>query len=619
MNRAIRLYPENCGGSSRAIYQRMPEQSYRGLGIPLARFCELRVPYVDPWIPAEMQQSCFWSALHNHNHIIPDLVHFTDTYKGYIDLSNFQPVPESQWLGMGLDSDTSPLNSSDNPLTPESTQTDSDGAEVRKRRKVVGGLRLQPAVSALNHSLSAELNADTRNNTIGTHNGQEFESTTSCRQVHSSTRFPLRKARKDSGPTIQASSADKLISGIWRQIYSGAQLKPPKSACLFGNESNISIRGLVDRETFLAINAVCLKYYTLSQSSRSLEMILQAYWVECYEARIDAIKLEHPEKSATESRMQALKEACSILQWKEKELRNKLSIWRGYKEIKEAGGWVSLIFASTGVYRICKYRTGFDEGLTPRLKQLRSSFEVAADTLHPQWRDFLEIIGQQSPRRYSGHPHDWVIMTTGPAVKLSATYARMIPDFSFRFIDESVVDATVFPERDPRIAPGIDPNFCHDCGQRQSNDVQVNRCMCFPTLYGSSKSPAPVQVFHTLNGRHNGVVARCDFERGTAIGEFIGYVTTGISDVDVMIGGSPERQYQIFQGKMGNFTRFINHSCRPNSQFQRFYWLGVERIIVVSRGIQAGTEITTDYSNFYWESLDKTCLCGELCCRYSNP
>jgi hypothetical protein len=107
-----------------------------------------------------------------------------------------------------------------------------------------------------------------------------------------------------------------------------------------------------------------------------------------------------------------------------------------------------------------------------------------------------------------------------------------------------------------------------------------------------------------------------NFDRGAAIGEFIGLITNGISGVDVMVGGTKGRTYQIYQGEMGNFTRFINHSCRPNSQFQRFYWRGQERIIVVSRGVVAGREITVDYSDHYWKQLNKVCLCGELCCRF---
>lgn len=81
--------------------------------------------------------------------------------------------------------------------------------------------------------------------------------------------------------------------------------------------------------------------------------------------------------------------------------------------------------------------------------------------------------------------------------------------------------------------------------------------------------------------------------------------------------GSTERgSYQIYQGSQGNYTRFVNHSCTPNSQFERFTWLGIQRVILVSKGIDPGIEITVDYSDEYWCHLDKKCLCGAQSCRY---
>lgn len=67
-----------------------------------------------------------------------------------------------------------------------------------------------------------------------------------------------------------------------------------------------------------------MKYYNQSQSSRALEMIVQAYWVECYESRISSICLENPTFSATQARMAVLKEACNALGWQEKDLRNRM-------------------------------------------------------------------------------------------------------------------------------------------------------------------------------------------------------------------------------------------------------------------------------------------------------
>ena len=55
-------------------------------------------------------------------------------------------------------------------------------------------------------------------------------------------------------------------------------------------------------------------------------MVVQAHWVECYEARIASIALEHPSCTKTEARIMALKEACNTLAWQEKELRNRLYV-----------------------------------------------------------------------------------------------------------------------------------------------------------------------------------------------------------------------------------------------------------------------------------------------------
>lgn len=88
-------------------------------------------------------------------------------------------------------------------------------------------------------------------------------------------------------------------------------------------EPEVNIRTGVSGEVFRAVNVLCKKYYNQSQSSRALEMIVQAYWVECYEARIAVIRLENPRYSSTEARMAALKEACAVLNWKEKDLRNR--------------------------------------------------------------------------------------------------------------------------------------------------------------------------------------------------------------------------------------------------------------------------------------------------------
>ncbi|KAL4931659.1 SET domain-containing protein [Aspergillus undulatus] len=489
----------------------------------------------------------------------------------------------------------------------------SDFADTRpfKRHKTVSGLRL-PHTSRSKTGRTNSSYHDLEGNK--THD----KASKSIRQVESDTRFPQR-AKPGLGlepPVLEPTSTDKLIAGIWKQVYSPVELSRD-----FSNiQPAFNIRSAPSSEVFKSVNALCLKYYNRSQSSRALEMIVQAFWVECFEARTAVLRYEKPILSKTEARMIAIREACVVLNWKEKDLRNRMAIWRGYKEIKDYGGWASLVFASAGVYRFCKYRSEFGEVLFSRLRHIRSGLEVAADTLHPGWRDMLRVIQQDTSAVYYGNPHEWVITAEDAALPLASTYGNLnLPDgFKYQFVDECVLDETVFAAKDPRRVSELDPDVCPVCHEKQSDAVTENQCSCYPTLFGGVHGPIPVQIFRTANGKNNGVVACCPFARGTAIAEFTGLITTGIEGRDVMIGGSRGRTYQIYQGNMGNFTRFINHSCRPNSQFQRFYWRGVERILVVSRGVDAGCEITVDYSDRYWRELDKKCLCGEACCRFAG-
>ncbi|KAM0351266.1 hypothetical protein ACHAP4_009405 [Fusarium culmorum] len=305
----------------------------------------------------------------------------------------------------------------------------------------------------------------------------------------------------------------------------------------------------------------------------------------------------------TKCRMRAIAEACTDFGWTEKELRNKMGIWRGYKEIKDVLGWVALVFSGMGLYRLCKYRVDFDKDKFSRARTLGKRMEVAADTLHTNWRQLLAIVGESTEPRFAGHPHDWVVQQDGSdPVPLRSTYLAYDYNFTFEHLDESVIDTSSWGADDPRWTPpstalcvsGV--NICDLCNEVQSNESTVNACKCFPNLFGVPRLPIAVQVFRTSNGRNNGLQALVSFERGTAIGEFVGLITKDIEEQDVMDSQVGGRRYQIWQGKQGNFTRFANHSCKPNAQFEKFVWLGTQHILMIplasylfTRLKQAGT------------------------------
>lgn len=518
-------------------------------------------------------------------------------------------------------------------VQPEIRRDDEPEVDADGRRMGTGGLRLARSDSSI------------------------VEDTGSQRQIHSGDRFPKRRKSKPEGHFLQPSTLDKLIGGIWEQIHGSLALNPRSLVeQLQLKESENGVGGLLMAapmtpfrtdarsrediaakpapdmtEAFSRSNVFCRNVTQASRACRSLEVIVQARWVEYFDAYVDQWAQANRGVPRSRYNKAALAGACADFGWTEKELRNKMYVWRGYKEIKDAGGWVALVFAGMGIYRFCKYRIGFDKDSMQRLKQLRPAMEVAADTLHPQWRQLLTVLGEPSDRLFHGHPHDWVVRLDGrEPIPLRNTYLQWDPQFSYRQLDDCVVDETVWGGEDPRwSAPSVDAirrasatwlPTCETCNKEQSDDPKTNNCYCFPTLFGSAATTtSPVMVFRTPDGKNNGLLALCAFERGAPVGEFIGVITKGFQDVDVMEGStSGLGSYQIWQGRQGNFTRFVNHSCKANAQYQRFTWLNTQRTILVSKGIDAGTEVTVDYSEKYWKGLDKICLCGESCCRYKK-
>ncbi|KAK6833394.1 SET domain-containing protein [Apiospora arundinis] len=501
----------------------------------------------------------------------------------------------------------------------------------------------------------------------------------SQRQMHSGDKFPKRRKVKPVGHFLKPSTLDKLIGGIWEQIHGDIDLSPrhlqgpwqvegQDAQGRGGNQLSVApatslqgpLGGDVNRSTsnrhdgsFSQSNAFCRQVTQASRACRSLEVIVQARWVEHFEEYVDSCAANDPTISRTKHNKAAIVQACADFGWSEKELRNKMYIWRGYKEIKDAGGWTTLIFSGMGIYRFCKYRIGFDDVSMSRLRSLRPALEVAADTLHPHWRQLLAVIGESPDRVYQGHPHDWVVSLDGSRpVPLRNTYLRWDPDFSYRQLDECVIDHAAWGGDDPRWTPpvvgsmlmrhgsgGLLPS-CDTCGKGAVRRPELEQLFLFPDpvrLRQDEPEPRP-RVSHpgrpqqrpagavrVRARRARGRVRRArdaGVPGGRRYGEQHHHHDQQQRHQRGRGGGggggntTTESKYQIWQGRQGNFTRFVNHSCKANAQYQRFTWMNTQRLILVSKGIEAGTEVTVDYLDKYWKGLDKKCLCGESCCRY---
>ncbi|KAK0914318.1 hypothetical protein LTR91_013581 [Friedmanniomyces endolithicus] len=559
---------------------------------------------------SEQLKSVFLDLLNSGVDVGGKLLQLECSLSGLRD-SNGASSSRMRIASMELDTQVSPPRISWSPFDRQTALTGLKHVPPRKRRKLTDSVRERAPGP-----------------------DQELNKNVLTSQPGSGVDTALRKELTLHGQPTPRSTVEKFIDGIWQSIYSGIKLDPTEVIEQWqAIESSGQPRLLTDTETGSAVrstsvaqtdfgrmNVLTRKVSQTSRTCRSLEVIVQAHWAQCFDDRVVELTVSLPRENA---KKQTIVEACMDFSWSEKELRNKMGVWRGYHDIALSGGWAALVFAGMGLYRFCKYRSSFASSTFETLKARKHRFEVAADTLHPRWRQLLGIIGGPTERKYIGHPHDWVVASPGDeAVPLPETYHQWDKNFSYTHLDEANIDADVWGALDPRTVSSPPPDgvyTCDTCGEQQSDDPPANHCSCFPNLYGSVKAgPAPVQVFRTPDGKNNGLVACCTFESGAAIGEFVGQITSGLANLDVMVGQTDSTTYQIWQGREGNHTRFINHSCHPNSEYERFVWLGTQRIVLVSKGVRAEEEITVDYSDVYWQDLDKVCLCGHAECRYDK-
>ncbi|MCP9257933.1 Histone-lysine N-methyltransferase ASH1L [Dirofilaria immitis] len=137
-----------------------------------------------------------------------------------------------------------------------------------------------------------------------------------------------------------------------------------------------------------------------------------------------------------------------------------------------------------------------------------------------------------------------------------------------------------------------------------------------------------LRTFQTMNGCGLGVKTDINIDKGQFICEYIGEV---VSMETFNIRSRTDYRYQrnhyalnlcpgfvVDAYRKGNIARFINHSCAPNCEMQRWSVNGHYRIgLFALRGIHEGEELTYDYNWDAFEFDDVTiCCCGALNCRH---
>eukprot|EP00801_Mesodinium_rubrum_P000033 Mrub_00033.p1 GENE.Mrub_00033~~Mrub_00033.p1 ORF type:complete len:2544 (+),score=404.63 Mrub_00033:876-8507(+) len=122
-----------------------------------------------------------------------------------------------------------------------------------------------------------------------------------------------------------------------------------------------------------------------------------------------------------------------------------------------------------------------------------------------------------------------------------------------------------------------------------------------------------------------GLFATQNIHREEIIVEYLGEVVSEMQSDSrekvyekLLYGGcymfSLEDNYIVDGSIYGNFARYINHSCSPNSYAEILNEEGVKQILIIANtDIEKGTEITYDYK-FAQEGTEEKCYCGSVNC-----
>jgi hypothetical protein len=125
-----------------------------------------------------------------------------------------------------------------------------------------------------------------------------------------------------------------------------------------------------------------------------------------------------------------------------------------------------------------------------------------------------------------------------------------------------------------------------------------------------------------------GIRGLAQFERGDILDVFAGelleeptdtiYPLKQSADGDLHYGkryADDDMLCYVAPHRYGNWTRFINHSCQPSTQFAvRTIGDRVVTTVEAIRRINAFEEITLDYGDGYWMGRGRKCTCGHWNC-----
>lgn len=214
---------------------------------------------------------------------------------------------------------------------------------------------------------------------------------------------------------------------------------------------------------------------------------------------------------------------------------------------------------------------------------------------------------------------------------------HVVPSWNYRKIRTNVYAESVRPN-----VAGFDPPTCNckNQGEKACLDNCLNRMVY--TECSPSNCPAAEKCRNQKIQRHDvapgverfmtvdkgwGVRTKLPIAKGTYILEYVGEVVTEREFKQRMgsIYLNDTHHYclhldggLVIDGqRMGSDCRFVNHSCEPNCEMQKWSVNGLSRMVLFAKkAIEQGEELTYDYNfSLFNPSEGQPCRCNTTQCR----
>lgn len=167
--------------------------------------------------------------------------------------------------------------------------------------------------------------------------------------------------------------------------------------------------------------------------------------------------------------------------------------------------------------------------------------------------------------------------------------------------------------------PALDPTYHRG---RTCKICRSTSCHCDP-----SRCPGVLRPLVELVESGDGVAIRALQPIGEKqlLAEYVGEIVPDRCHTDDRCGMddtyslSGRGWYAISAHELGNWTRFVNHSCAPNAAFVSMVIGRKHRWMLRScRDINMFEEVTVDYGVGYWVTRGLVCRCGAIKCRFAT-